>query len=205
MPTHMRASISYQVDSLLPRDAHTINPCFRHSAILPGDDPSWQSLADDLAAAVQSYSTSGTSRQLTVKLYEIKDPVAGQPNRPKATKVLNPAVAAPLTYPGEIALCLSFYGGQNGPHQRGRLYVPVFMINSSGPGGVRPSLADRNRNLGWESRFSALGGPNVDWIVWSQTNKAATQVTNVFCDDEWDVQRRRGLKYTVRTAATTSG
>jgi len=204
VPTHIRASIAWQVDSLLPRDAATINPCFRHQLGIIAGGPDWQTLADDLAAAVNTWFPAA-SRQLTVKLYEIKPPVAGTPNRPEATKVLNTGAFSPTGYPGEIACCLSFYGGSNSPHQRGRLYVPAFTFLSGGANSNRPGSADRTKVSGLVAPFANLGGPNVDWIVWSPTRQSATRVDHWFVDDEWDIQRRRGLKPTTRLSGTTSG
>lgn len=203
MPTHIRAQCCWQVDSMLPRDASCINPAFRHQADISSmTGPDWQTLADDLAAGINTIA--GGSRQLTVKLYEIKDPVPGNPNRPMATKITNANSFQATTYPGEIALCLSFNGGPNGPSNRGRLYLPWFCIASTAPGN-RPSGTNRTAAGAFVPVFAGLGGANVDWIVWSPTRKAATRVERWFVDDEFDTQRRRGLKMTARTTGVTSG
>ena len=47
MPTHVRAQVSWQSDSALPRDQHMINPCFRLSDTFGLLDTDWQALADD--------------------------------------------------------------------------------------------------------------------------------------------------------------
>lgn len=204
MTTHIRASIGWQVDSLLPRDAVTINPTFRYNPILIPGDPAWQTLADDLAAAVNSWSVAPSARQLTVKLYEIKDPVPGTPNRPKATKTLATGLFATNNWPGEVACCLSFASGAGGPHQRGRLYVPAMACCSTAPAG-RPSSTERTKVGALAPIFANLGGVNVDWVIWSRTQKSAAQVDRWFVDDEWDTVRSRGLKPTTRTTGTTSG
>lgn len=202
MPTHIHAQVSWQVGSALPRDVMTIDPTFRHHAVLPGDDPNWQNLADDLSNALDAWLPQPTGRQQTVKLYEIGLP---EPNRPKAIKVLKAGQFAEGSVPREIAMCLSFYGGQNTPRQRGRLYIPFWALSSGSTVGVRPTQAviDKCAELG--PILANLGGANVDWIVWSRKNNSATQVTNYFVDDEWDTQRRRGLRPTARKAAATSG
>lgn len=204
MATPIRAQCSYQVGSMLPRDAHTINPVFQVAEGIVWGDANFTTLAEDLATAIKAKSSSGSARQLTVKIYEIKDPVAGTPNRPRATAVRDVGVSSGLSYPGEVACCLSFYGGTNAPHQRGRLYLPCFMFGA-GPAGDRPSAGDRASVLSWKTPFEALGGVNVDWGIWSQKRKVFTKATNCFVDDEWDTQRRRGLRYTTRTAGTTTG
>jgi hypothetical protein len=199
VPTHIRASISWQMTSMLPRDAVQITPHFRHQAILPGDDPSWQDLADDLAAGIDGWDLG--TRQLTVRLYD----VAGAPiNRPKAIKVLNPATFQSAVTAREVALCLSFWGGNNEPHNRGRLYAPFSLFSGSVP-GERPVAAMQQKVADLVPIFAGLGGVDVDWIVWSPTRDAATKVEGWYVDDEWDTQRRRGLKPASRLAGTTGG
>lgn len=205
MPTHFRAQIGWAVDSLLPKDQVTINPCFRHQTDLGsllGAD--WQQLADDLAASIQV--VVGTpARQCTVKLYNLIDPVPGTPHRPLASKILATGVNQASQSPGELALALSYYGGANGPHERGRLYLPYYFINKATTSlGNRPNSTDRTNAGAYVPVFAALGGSNVDWIVWSRTNKSATKVTNWYVDDEWDVVRSRGLRPSARTAGTTT-
>jgi len=203
MPVHIRAHVQWQVGSMLARDIFQITPCFRHQSLDPVGGTGWQTLADDLAAAVNTWSVSAT-RQLAVRLYEIKPPVAGSPNRPKAIKVLSPAAAADYTIPRELSLCLSFSGGEAGPRQRGRLYVPGGAIPVTSP-GARPTNANMTKVGDLANVFASLGGIDVDWIVWSPTRDAATKVERWFVDDEWDTQRRRGHRPLTRVEGTTGG
>lgn len=208
MPTHIRAHITWQCGSMLPRDAHQITPCFRHQSLLVEGAPEYDQLAQDLLdifAGGPSFWVSKPGNQCTVKLYEIKPAVAGQPNRPKATKVKNPATSAEATCFREAALCLSFYGGQNFPTQRGRLYLPYWLWGSASGLTARPAASDRTKVETLVPLLAGLGGVNVDWIVWSHKLQAATKVTNYWVDDEWDIQRRRGNLASARTAGTTSG
>jgi hypothetical protein len=205
MPTHIRAQCAWAVGSLLPRHAHTINPCFRVQADwdpLGGTD--WDNLANDLGTALQAWAVTGTNHQLTVKLYQIQDPVAGSPNRPKSTKLFNAGQIQATTYPAQVSLCLSFYGGNNDPTQRGRLFLPYWTI-TGGTIGATPAASEITKLNTLPAALSALGGANVDWIVWSGKLKAATKVTNYFTDNRWDTQRRRLPDPSARTAGTTSG
>lgn len=200
MPAHLRALCYWQVNSLLPRDRMSINPCFRHQTMGIGEIDG-AALANDLATALKAWELAPTNHELTVKIYDIE---GTKPVRPIGTKVLQPAAASAASFPSELACCLSFYGGQNRPDQRGRLYIPQVKMSVSAP-GVRPTSTERLKVGDLVPILANLGGLNVDWIVWSQTRRAATKVTNWFVDDEWDVQRRRGLKPTARTSGTTSG
>lgn len=204
MPTHIRAACQWAVGSTLPRDSMQITPHFRHQNPLGVGDTDWQQLADDLAAGLAGWASPqiGNSNQLTVKLYEIGKP---PPNRPAATKILNAGQAGEASTFRELAVCLSFYGGPNAPSNRGRLYVPYFMASAGTSLGVRPSSTVRDKVGTLAPIFAGLGGVNVDWIVWSPTKQAATKVDHWWVDDEYDVQRRRGLKVTARTSGTTGG
>jgi hypothetical protein len=199
MPTHIRAMCQWQVGSALPKDVMQITPCFRADAVFPGDDPTWTDLADDLADGLNTWADT-LKRQLTVKLYDI---AGTKPNRPKATAVRDVGHIDESPFPRELALCLSFYGGPNAPKNRGRLYVPLQFFSSTNP-GPRPTPTHRTKVGDLAAIFAGLGGIGVDWIVWSPTVDAATAVENWFVDDEWDVQRRRGLRPTTRTTGTTS-
>jgi hypothetical protein len=202
MPTHIRAMVQWNVGSTAPRDVMQITPCFRVGAGLLPDDPDWQSLADDLRTAVETWAFN--DRKLTVKLYDIDAEPTTQVNRPKATAVSTTSNVTESSFPRELAICLSFYGGNNEPHNRGRLYLPYQFISGDDP-SVRPSDAMLTQCVALGTALAALGGIDVDWIVWSPTRRAATKVEHIWADDEWDVQRRRGLLPTKRISATTGG
>jgi hypothetical protein len=202
VPTHIRAQVSWNVGTLLPRDVMQITPCFRHHAVLPFDDPNWDQLASDLGTALDTWLPQPAGRQQTIKLYEIGQP---EPNRPKATHVLHTNQSPEGSVPREVALCLSFHGGKNTKRERGRLYLPVWAVTNSASIGVRPVQATIDKCAELPAVFANLGGANVDWIIWSTMDNKAVQVTDWYVDDEWDTQRRRGLRSTQRKAGTTSG
>lgn len=201
MPTHIKALVSWQVGTGQPRDAHMITPSFRHQTDLLDFDVGWQGLADDLHAAVKGWTTFAGNRSLTVKLYRIG---GAKPNRPQAIKSDNVAIFPEVSMPRELAVCLSFYGGQNRADQRGRLYVPAWVCTTAAP-QVRPHSAYTDVVKALPPLLAALGGVNVDWGVWSPTRNAFTRAEKWYVDDEWDVQRRRGLVPTTRALVSTSG
>lgn len=204
MPLHMRAQCSWQVGSMLPRDVFTIDPCFRDQLGVTDDPLSGgdkQALAEDLATALKAWELAPTNHQLTVKLYDIE---GTKPVRPMATAIRQANAAQQAAYMREIALCLSFYGGQNAPQNRGRLFIPHVKMSNAAP-SVRPSSTERDKVAALVPIFSGLGGPDIDWIVWSPTKRAATKVEHAWVDDEWDVQRRRGDRPTTRTIVSTGG
>lgn len=201
MSTVLRAQCTWQIESLLPRDGVMINPCFRHNLPAMGGG-SAQSIADDLAAALKAWEVGPTLHQLTVKLYDAQAP---PPNRPMATKVLNANQAQGWSTPPELACCLSFYGGTNQPHQRGRIYLPVAKADTASAAAPRPTSTIRTKIAALASTFSGIGGADVDWVVYSPTRDDATKVDHYFVDDDWDIIRSRSVRPTTRTAGTTSG
>jgi hypothetical protein len=202
MPTHVRAMCQWNVNTMLPKDVMQITPCFRVSTVLPQTDEGWQTLADDLAAGLNGWQAQPTANTLTVKLYDLDDDT--RPNRPRATAVRAPGQSGAPDVFRELAICLSFNGGENSPRQRGRLYVPYVMVDPSPTVRLRPSLANRQKVADLVPILTGLGGINVDWIVWSPTNGSATAVERWYVDDEWDIQRRRELGPSARLAGTTS-
>jgi hypothetical protein len=190
-----RAQCSVWYDSTLPRDAMTINPHFNDRG--PTSSPS--TLANDLAT-ILSNGVTGTP-QIQVKLYDAQDP---PPNFPKATKILNVGNAPASSVCRELALCLSYYAGENRPTKRGRLYFPL-QWNALKTVGVRPTAGQQTDVQNWATHFSSLGGADVDWGVYSRKLDSFDKVTNVYIDDEWDIMRSRGLRPTTRLASTPSG
>lgn len=196
MPIY-RAQCIFGADSDLPRHRLVITPHFNDTGL--GTDA--QGLADDLAAALETWGGSGTARMIQVKLYDVEQ---AAPSFPVAEKVRN-ATGFPLSgSPREIALCLSYFAERNLPRQRGRLYVP-FTLVSGGTPAVRPTLAHRQKVAELVPIFAGLGGVDVDWVVWSRADREARKVTDYWIDDEWDVVRSRGMERTARTTGTTGG
>lgn len=194
-----RAQCSFAADSDFPRDQLVITPHFKDTEV-PGTQQQPQNLANDLANALLLWAMPANSRRVTVKLYNAEAP---PPSFPLATAVRGTLIpGSPM--PREIALCLSFYAERNLPRQRGRLYIPAPLLTTSAGLGLRPDSTFRTKVADLVPIFTGLGGVDVDWCVWSRAERRARSVTNWFVDDEWDIQRRRGLRATTRTSGTTT-
>lgn len=194
-----RMQCTFAGDTAFARDKVMINPHFKDSSV-PFLVQNVGNLVNDLASGLQTWCLPAGTREITVTAYDAEGPA---PHPPLATKVLNPGAAPGAGGPRELALCLSFYGGENTPRKRGRLYIPLF-VPGIGYGAPRPDATARAKVGALVPIFTGLGGVDVDWCVWSRTNQAAYSVTNWWVDDEWDVQRRRGLKPSTRLTGTTS-
>lgn len=191
----IRAQVAIAGDTAFPRDRMVITPHFK----VTGPFTDYQNLCDDLANAFNT--NMGSTREVQVKLYDAEKP---RPNPPQATKTLSAGLSPASVCPREVALCLSYFADSNVPRRRGRLYIPATWF-AGGALPPRPTQAHRDSMVQYVNILKALGGVNVDWCVFSRRDAAAHTITNWFCDDDWDTQRRRGLRPTTRSAGTLSG
>lgn len=183
-------------DSLLPRDFMTITPHFNDQGV--GTDP--DQLCTDLAAAISTWMDPPNGREIMVRAYDAQGTA---PVFPQGEARINVGQSPGSLAPRELALCLSFYSERNSGRSRGRLYVPFTLLGSTAV-GVRPTSAHRTKIAALVPLLTGLGGTDVDWCVWSRRDNQAKPVTNWWVDDEWDIQRRRGLRPTARTIGTAS-
>lgn len=179
-----RVQISFPADSALPRDEMSINPHFF------GDNA--QGLADALKANLIAFPKIATA-PFKIKVYDAQK---APPNYPLATA--EQTGAAPATgVPRELSLCLSYYSTWNRPSYRGRLYLPFIFIG--GAVGTRPTLAQRDAGVAAATIFKTNLPAQHNWVVYSKKLGQSNGVTNYWCDDEWDIQRSRGMKPTARS------
>lgn len=204
MPGHYVARCEWKLLNDDPKNRMVINPCFRRQTNFnPLDDIDAQALVDDLSTALVDKVGSG---ELKVSLYDLQHSAASGPNYPIASKTRSVGNYIPALVPPELAVCLSFFGGQNVPRKRGRLFIPALLagVSASSVPGYVPAGAMTSVE-GFVPIFAALGGTNVDWIVWSRVGGFATKVDHYWVDNAWDIQRSRGLPPTVKVVKTTSG
>ena len=104
--------------------------------------------------------------------------------------------------PREIALCLSYYTTYNRPRYRGRLFLPAHWLTNIPQ--LRPLDSEMTKALGFATSVLQAGMPaQTNWVVWSTIEKKSMGgVNNIWCDDEWDTMRSRGLGPTKRTVGT---
>jgi hypothetical protein len=110
--------------------------------------------------------------------------------------------------PRELALVLSYYSLQNTKRFRGRLYIPRpwSYIHASSPPtsvGQRPTAGEMTATMNFAS---VVLGPGIQpagmrWCVASTVDKVYRLTTDYWVDDEWDIQRSRGLRGSTRQTA----
>lgn len=193
------AQMSVAGHSALPRDRF-VNTLWFDDNIpdpLPGADA--QQLATDLRDRYSEWLGS-PSREIRVTLYDADAPTP----RPQLASVdINTGQSAALPFPGEVALCLSFYADRNIPKRRGRIFLPTFAL-VGGLGGT-PTQTQMNHVLDFADDLSELGGAAIDWVVHSPTDQNHYKVTHAWCDNEWDTQRSRGRKADDRVQRDVTG
>lgn len=150
--------------------------------------------------SMAAYLGTHVASPATIKIYRLGDP---PPRDPTTYDV--PHTTGTGAMPAELALCGSFYASSNAPSRRGRIYWGP--LSSSGnvfdgaatDGDARPALDFR------EDLLAALATLRDDveiestpWCVLSGTDGVLRRITNLWVDDAFDIQRRRGLAPTSR-------
>lgn len=152
----------------------------------------------------------GIVDSLEYRVYDLDDPEPRQATIQQST--WSGASGAPL--PAEVAMVMSFYSERNLPRNRGRIFLGPLLTTtmagfSSSASDVRPTstfltavvaagarLRDRTdlTNLGrWSTNNLLAPAP--------QTGRVLRTVTDVWCDNAYDTQRRRGADATARTVS----
>lgn len=138
------------------------------------------------------------------------------------TNLLNTPTGTP--FPQEVATVLSLSSAQSlfpqeapddadpdsaperpAARRRGRIYIgPLTTTASVAVGGaIGPVLQHREiLTTGAERLFDELLALDVVWGVWSRQDQALHSLTEVYVDDAFDTQRRRGQQASVRTTVT---
>jgi hypothetical protein len=194
MPLYM-AHVRQAADSVLARDFIVNTLWFNDHGLTT--DPA--NLANSIRDVFKTFWQPIGAREVEVRLYEHSagDPTMGDP---KATAIVNKGSAPGSGMPREIAICLSFYAGTNSKRNRGRIYVAPY---GASPIGLRPDPSLMSRVLGLATSFAAIGGADVDWVVHSRVDDVSRNVSDAWVDDEWDIQRSRGLRPTTRQTVHT--
>jgi hypothetical protein len=134
-----------------------------------------------------------------VNLYRLGDDTPREPT--EYTFAISPGMSAP--FPNEVALCLSFFATRNLPRRRGRIYFGPTGVGAqagspftAGDSRPVPLLMTTLLNAGKLLRDYALG--LYPWAVLSQVDGQLRPVTDLWVDNAWDTQRRRGVDPSTR-------
>ena len=204
MATVYKFQVSLPLYDTLPRNRCT--NVFHLEHVTGGlGDPDLETMCSDIAELYQT-RYGRTDKEVMVKAYDTD----AKPNYPRATVVVNGGFPWAINAPPEVALCLSYAADNRGnKSERGRIYLQPQIGLAPGSLLLRPSDAQLDAALLWytapNASFPDLGG--VDWKfgVYSPTYKKFTQSTQAWVNDDWDIQRRRGMRESKRVAITREG
>lgn len=135
------------------------------------------------------------------KVYNLDD---DEPRAPVYDELQTGIGTAPTgsQLPPELAVCLSFQGaaisGQPQARRRGRVYIGPLNSGAVEGGQVTPSYQLLVRDIGADILDASDAAADWNWVVFSPTNNTSVNVTNVWVDNAFDIQRRRGYKPTSR-------
>lgn len=194
--------VNIPVGSTLTRDRY-VN-VFHMST--PNPAPDMDDIAGQVCGLWQSKYGS-TTHEVNCRVYELGPP----PNVPLANVTLAAGSAWDIQSARELALCLSFAGDNRGDkRRRGRLYLAPHITTVALPQiGLRPTQAQLDWALSWygESNDSLpdLGGPDWTFGIWSEAGQHFTQSEQAWVNDDWDTQRRRGLRESNRVSVSREG
>lgn len=151
-----------------------------------------------------------------ITFYDISAHLGGTAHgSPFATGIITPGTVGTDSLPSELAACLSFRGGYGTDvefgaggttrpraRDRGRVFIGPLKrgaVTESSPteeglivGGCCQSLVSAGDALKGDATYT--------WSVWSRKKASLEAVTDVWADNAFDVQRRRGVKATQRFA-----
>lgn len=204
MPQTYAFQVSMPVTDTLPRNriSNTIHLQHTIGALA---DTDLKSMCDSIVALWQTkYGVA--NREIQCKAYDVD----AKPNYPRATSIVNVGAFWDTVIPREVCLVLSFAGHNRGNKaERGRLYLQHSIAKPDQSTGLRPTSVSMNWALGWYTTANAslpdLGGVDWQFGVWSRTYQKFTKSEQAWCNDEWDIQRSRGLRETTRVSATREG
>lgn len=151
--------------------------------------------ADDIAAAYQSHTLeiNQVYQGMTIKAF---NPGPGPPKFIKKYPLAGGGGMAPT----EVALCLSYRSNDGGPlgQRRGRIFLP-----SGNVGSTRPTTVQLTRLLDFGDKLALIGNlGNTTWRLFSRKGNSFHDIDEISVDNEWDTQRRRGMRALVRTKRT---
>lgn len=206
MATTYKFTVQMPVTDTLPRNriSNTVHMQHTLGSLL---DTDLEAICDDLVGMYNTrYNNAG--KEIVCKAYDVD----AKPNYPRAVSTINAGLPWVANHPREVALCLSFAGSNRGNRsERGRIYLmPSLAIAGAGAvDTVRPSTQAQNWALDFydvaNESFPDIGGVDWQFGIYSPTYNKFTTAAQAWVNDEWDTQRRRGLRETTRVTAVRQG
>lgn len=217
IPGGFRAQVVLQPAGALPADRFVNTFAFKEKTV---GGANLEEAANEIQTRLTQFYAAATTSALrvgqyiptplrtgaTVRVYALGD----APPRLAAVRTIDftGVPAASNTFPRELAICMSFYSHRNLPRRRGRIYI--------GPLVIEAALTASNGHLVSTAAVTAINesalrlasegvGDKLDWSILSPTAQELYPVTGGWVDNDFDIQRRRGIVATTRAGWTGPG
>lgn len=153
-------------------------------------------------STIASYmSNDSVDDTYTIRGYDLSDPIPRIPVIEESRSLVGLGTTEGL--PRELAICASYQAtrlsGVNQARRRGRLYIGGLGDAANIDGMVQTAYTTTISRKMSDLRDAAIASVSWSWVVYSPTSSSAAVVDNGWVDNAWDVQRRRGVRPTVRT------
>lgn len=152
---------------------------------------------------------SRTADACRIKIIDLGDP---QPRVPRVERTFTLAASGSTSaLPEEVAVCLSYKGaagsGLNPAARRGRMFWGPLSASAGTPLATPPTRPDLTAIAVDYFAAAAAMATELDtdglrWVVYSPTYEVSTEVAELWVDNAWDTQRRRGLDATTRATSS---
>jgi hypothetical protein len=167
----------------------------------------WTIVPSTAAVALKTFMGDQTDGPgATIKMYNLEE---SPPRTVIFEETYNPAaMGGGGNLPAELAVCLSYtapsFSGIPAASRRGRIYIGPLSVAAM---GVAVAGKDRMVDSGMMSCLkgaaaqmaSVCATAGWSWGVYSPTTLALYEIDNVYVDDAFDIQRRRGSRPTMRS------
>jgi len=204
MATTYAFQISMPVTDTLPRNRISNTIHLQHTVGGLGD-PDLEAICNDLVTLWSNKYGAG-SQEILCKAYDTD----AKPNYPRASVIVGQGQPWSCTQPREIALVLSYSGPHRGnKSERGRMYLMPQLLTTGSAMSLRPAAPILDWALSWYAEANEslpdIGGVDWQFGVYSPTYKKFTKSSQAWVNDDWDVQRSRGLRESTRVTSTREG
>lgn len=158
--------------------------------------------APSSTASIQTYMTAyAIGNSASLKVYNLGDP------KPRSPVYDNGWVMAPAStfnpLPTEVALCCSWRAapasGENPRRRRNRIYLSGFAADGvTATGRPKTALYEDIAGAAKEMKAAADASLAWSWKGWSPKDNENWDIAEIWVDNAWDTQRRRGWKASTR-------
>jgi hypothetical protein len=207
------AQVTLPAKSAIPRD-NVVNTFAFLTPLAEAADIDYLGIAGAIAGFINE-SIARTADSVVIKFYDLAGHLDGSPHgspRSIQTFTLGNMVPGAEALPREIAACLTFqcaygsdaeFAGHTRPRarDRGRIYIGPL---TSSTGQTDATTGRRRFTTSFQETLTLAAAalvafPGSAWAVWSRKAGLLNPVVGGWCDDAYDVQRRRGERPVART------